>query len=172
MTKILSPTITLAKLYETQGQPIDALQIYKKLNLQKTSSKLEDKIDELKNIIFSKKIKYNKLIDKMFSLEEKKKFGEAFDAHIVDMESYWIAKMAAERQIPFIVIRSVSDTRQERLLPFMRMLTTDGRVQWKEAASYFVRRPQHLIALFHLVRNVRLAQRSIATSIDSLIAGL
>ncbi len=104
--------------------------------------------------------------------EDKKKLGEAFNAHIVDMESYWIAEMASDRRIPFIVIRSVSDTRQERLLPFMRMLTMDGRVRWKEAASYFVRRPQHLIALFHLVRNVRLAQRSLATSIDSLIAGL
>ncbi len=104
--------------------------------------------------------------------EEKKKLGEAFNAHIVDMESYWIAKMASDRHIPFIVIRSVSDTRQERLLPFMRMLTSDGRVLWRSAACYFFRRPQHLIALFPLVRNVRLAQRSLAASIDSLIVGL
>ena len=104
--------------------------------------------------------------------EEKGELGEAFNAHIVDMESYWIARAASDRQIPFVIVRSVSDTRRERLLPFTQMLTADGELQWKEAASYFIRRPHHLIALLHLIRNVRLAKRSLATSIDSLIAGL
>ena len=104
--------------------------------------------------------------------EVKRKLGEAFNAHIVDMESYWIAQIASDRKIPFVIVRSVSDTRQERLMPFMRMLTADGKLRWREAASYFARRPHHLIALLHLVRNVRLAQRSLAISIDSLIVGL
>lgn len=104
--------------------------------------------------------------------EDKKELGKAFNAHIVDMESYWIAKMASDRQIPFVVVRSVSDTRRERLLPFTRVLTEDGGLRWQEAASYFIRRPQHLISLCRLVRNVRLAQQSLASSMDSLIVGL
>jgi 5'-methylthioadenosine/S-adenosylhomocysteine nucleosidase len=104
--------------------------------------------------------------------EDKQRLGNTFDADIVDMESYWIAKIAMERRIPFLVIRSVSDTRQERLLPFDQLMTAEGRVQWGSAAVYFVRNARRLSEVPRLYRNVRLAQRSLATSIDSLIAEL
>ena len=104
--------------------------------------------------------------------EEKGELGETFGAYVVDMESYWIARIASDRQIPLVVVRSVSDTRQEELLPFTQMLDADGRLQWKEASSYFAHRPQHLKALVRLSRNVRRARRSLATSIDCLVARL
>ncbi len=104
--------------------------------------------------------------------EDKQSLWDAFDADIVDMESYWIAKIAMKRRIPFLVIRSVSDTRQERLLPFDQLLTADGRVQWRAAGAYFVRNARRLREIPRLCRNMRLAQRGLATSIDSLIAEL
>lgn len=107
----------------------------------------------------------------VISPEEKGGLANTFDAQVVDMESYWIAKIAYEREVPFVIIRSISDTKQETLLPFEQMMTEDGKVLWRAAASYFVRRPHHLVAVGRLYRNVRLAQTNLATAIDSLIAG-
>jgi len=107
----------------------------------------------------------------VLSPEEKGELADTFDTQVVDMESYWIAKIASEMGIPFVVIRSISDTRQETLLPFDQMMTEDGKVLWRAAAAYFVRRPQHLVAVGRLYRNARLAQTNLATAIDSLIAG-
>lgn len=104
--------------------------------------------------------------------QEKGLLGETFSALVVDMESYWIAGIATDKQIPFIAIRSISDTRREKLPPFTKMLTADGQVQWKNAISYFAVRPQRLKALFQLYRNMRRATSSIVTSIDTFMAGL
>ena len=108
----------------------------------------------------------------VLSPEEKGELADTFDAYVVDMESYWIAKIATEREVPFVIIRSISDTKQETLLPFEQMMTEDGKVRWRAAASYFVCRPQHLAVVGRLYRNVRLAQKSLATSMDSLIGEL
>jgi adenosylhomocysteine nucleosidase len=104
--------------------------------------------------------------------EKKAELADAFDASVVDMESYWIAEIASEAQIPFVIIRSVSDTRREKLLPFDQMMDEDGNVLWRAAAGYFLRHPQHLAVVGHLYRNARVAQRSLAASIDSVVAEL
>ena len=46
----------------------------------------------------------------MLSPEDRGRLAEAHHAHVVDMESYWIAEIASEAEIPFVIIRSVSDT--------------------------------------------------------------
>jgi adenosylhomocysteine nucleosidase len=104
------------------------------------------------------------------SPEQKQELGKAFHAHIVDMESYWIARIASDQQIPFVAVRAVSDTRRDNLPPFDQMLTENGRWQWKKALSYFLRHPQHLTALLGLSRNVRRARRNLTTFADCLVA--
>jgi len=108
----------------------------------------------------------------VLSPEDKGELAGTFDAKAVDMESYWIAKIASEMEVPFVIVRSISDTKAERLLPFELMMTEDGEVRWRVAACYFIRRPHHLAVVGRLYRNVRLAQENLATSMDSLIARL
>ena len=77
------PTITLAELYENQNQYIDALVIYKNLYKENPTEKLRNKIDELKDKIFKENtLEYSKLIDKIFTEEEKRIF------HILPHEQY------------------------------------------------------------------------------------
>jgi len=92
--------------------------------------------------------------------------GKAFHADIVDMESYWIARIASAKQVPFIAIRAISDTMQDNLPPFDQILDSNGKWCWNKAVPYFVSHPQHLIKLFTLYRNARQARRSLTTSID------
>jgi len=106
------------------------------------------------------------------SPEERAALAEVHHATVLDMESYWIAKIATEAQIPFVILRSVSDTRDEKLLPFDQLMTEDGKVRWRAAAAYFVRRPHHLAVVGRLYRNMRLAQQNLATAVDALISEL
>lgn len=78
-----TPTITLAELYESQNQYIDALVIYKNLYKENPKEKLQNKIDELKDKIFKENtLEYSTLIDKIFTEEEKRIF------HILPHEQY------------------------------------------------------------------------------------
>lgn len=95
--------------------------------------------------------------------------AEAFHAHIVDMESYWIASIASARQIPFIAIRSISDTMQDSVQPFDQILTSDGRLLWKKAVFCFITHPQYLINTFTLYRNVRIARKSLIACVRHLV---
>lgn len=101
--------------------------------------------------------------------EVKEKLGKALRAHIVDMESYWIARIAAERKIPFTAIRAVSDTRHDSLPAFDQMLTTDGKLLWGKAMLYFISHPAAPAKFFNLYRNARRARQSLTAFIDCIV---
>ncbi len=94
---------------------------------------------------------------------------ETSRAHIIDMESYWIARIASARQIPFIAIRSISDTIQQGIQPFDRILASDGKLLWKKAVLCFLLHPRYLINVFTLFRNTRPAKRNLAAFIGNLV---
>jgi len=106
------------------------------------------------------------------SPEERRELGRAFHADIVDMESYWIAKIASEWQIPFVAARTISDTWQDNLPPFDQMMTAEGRLMWKEIFSHFFRHPRHLAILLTLSQNARRARENLTTFSDCLVARL
>jgi adenosylhomocysteine nucleosidase len=94
--------------------------------------------------------------------------GKAFRAEVVDMESYWIARIASVNRIPFLSIRAVSDTVKDTLPPFDQFLNS-GQWQWRSTILYFLTHPQQLVKLFCLYRNVRRASRNLAAFMDSFI---
>jgi hypothetical protein len=96
--------------------------------------------------------------------------SETFQAHIVDMESYWIAKIASAEQIPFIAIRSISDNIQSSVQPFDQILASDGKLLWKRAALCFLAHPQYLVNVFTLFRNTRPAKRNLAAVVGQLVS--
>ena len=96
--------------------------------------------------------------------------AETLHVHIVDMESYWIASIASARQIPFIAIRSISDTMQDSVQPFDQILTSDGRLLWKKAVLCFITHPQYLINTFTLYRNVRIAKKNLIACVRHLVS--
>jgi len=108
----------------------------------------------------------------MLSPEGRRRLAEAHHAYVVDMESYWIAEVASEAGIPFVIIRSVSDTRHEKLLPFDQLMNEDGTIMWKATAAYFIRRPHHLAVVGCLYRNARTAQGNLVSAMDALICEL
>jgi len=103
---------------------------------------------------------------------EKLELGRAFDADVVDMESYWIAKAAAERRVPFIGIRAVSDAVDESLLRFDLLLISEEKARQAKAAIYLLAHPHDLIRLLAIYRNARRARRSLTSYVCCFLARL
>jgi adenosylhomocysteine nucleosidase len=88
----------------------------------------------------------------------KRALAAAYPAQAVDMESYVLAQAAAEHNVPFLAVRAISDTVDERLPPLQRWSATGG---WRSAAHDMIAHPEHLAALIRLASNVRRAQQSL-----------
>ena len=85
------------------------------------------------------------------SKEAKRLLAETSQADVVDMESYWIARIAAENHVPFMTVRSISDAATDSLpdLPSWR---------WTSMLTYLLLHPA---PVFRLYRNTRRARRGL-----------
>ena len=104
------------------------------------------------------------------SPQRKQELGHEFRAQIVDMESYWIARMASARLVPLITIRSISDTLQHGLQPLDHILAPDGRLLWKRVAPYFLLHPQYLASVFTPFSNMQRAKGNLTAFVSQLVA--
>jgi len=101
--------------------------------------------------------------------ESKLALGKAFEAEVVDMESYWIAEIATVKHIPFIAIRAISDTVHDSLPPFDRILSPQGKFMLRKAAAHFISRPDHMAVLLVLYWKVRRVGNRLDTVIHHLV---
>ncbi len=106
------------------------------------------------------------------TIEGKKALHEATGADIVDMESYWIARIALQRQVPFIAVRAVTDTQRDALPPFDQWLNADGKWQARQAALYFLQHPLRLVGLAKLSGSARRARTNLTTAMTRLATAL
>ncbi len=104
--------------------------------------------------------------------EEKERLGLIHRAQVVDMESYWIANIAARRKIPFLAVRVISDSMSERLPPFDHFLGRGGEMLWGKALQHFVLKPVDLMGLVQMYGQARLARESLTEFIRILVPEL
>lgn len=102
----------------------------------------------------------------------KEKLSEISRAYIADMESYWVASIAASEHIPCITIRAVSDARQDSLPPLDQLLAGDGSRPRSKTLSYFARHPQYLPRLPGLYAASRKARQRLTDCIAQVVAGM
>ena len=93
------------------------------------------------------------------SVWEKRKLNETTSAEVVDMESYWIARVADEYRIPFVIIRSVSDALVDSLPELSSWRS-------REVIPYLLAHPAQGLSLY---RAVLRARKNIATFAGYLI---
>jgi len=104
--------------------------------------------------------------------ESKERLHKISKAHIADMESYWVADIASKAGIPFLVIRAVSDTRQDSLSPFDQILAGDGSWLLRNVFSYFVLHPQDLPKLPGLYSSSLKARRGLTDCVGRIVANM
>ncbi len=108
----------------------------------------------------------------VFSPDDKRRLGSDHHADIVDMETFWIAQIVSHAHVPLIALRAVSDTVQDAMLPFDRMMSDQGRWKWRQTTAFFLCRPWRLALPLRLYANARRAARSLAVSVDRLASEL
>ena len=99
----------------------------------------------------------------VLSRAEKETLYRRTGAVAVDMESASIALVAEEARIPFVAIRSITDT-VEMDIPRILLSSTDefGRVQLSRLLFGILRRPPELLALVRLGLAFRAAKATLA----------
>ncbi len=100
---------------------------------------------------------------------EKQRLAELHGADAVDMESAAVAEVCAEKRVPFLAVRAVSDTVDTALSPELVRLLSGGNVSVWKAIRALVRKPSLLGEFRRLARDTRLAARNLADELAKII---
>ena len=93
----------------------------------------------------------------VWSVTEKRALAETFQASALDMESAGIAEKATEQKIPFLVIRTVSDLKDENLPEEFNLFLSPST--WVQGAWRIIIQPAHWAQLFRLRQQMKVASR-------------
>ena len=98
--------------------------------------------------------------------------SENFQSAAVDMESFWIGTLAEEAGVPFLVVRSVSDTLAESLPPFDGLVDDFGRTSLASLCRYLLTNPLRSAQLARLGLQAQRAQRSLTGFTVNFLEGI
>jgi adenosylhomocysteine nucleosidase len=98
---------------------------------------------------------------------DKLKLGLESGADVVDMESYWIGQIADQRNIPFITVRSISDSIEDDLSILVDVM--DGeKINPIKVMGYLIAHPGQLRMMASRVANSRKAGKNLAVFLGKL----
>jgi adenosylhomocysteine nucleosidase len=100
----------------------------------------------------------------------RRRLGSQTGAVAVDMESYWVARAAADRGLPFLALRAISDTQEDLLLPFDQMADAYGEPSLRRLAGHLIQDPRSLLIVVRLARNAGRARRVLTTGVARTVA--
>jgi hopanoid-associated phosphorylase len=90
-----------------------------------------------------------------------------------DMESHIVARVAAERGVPFAVLRAVSDDAHHALPPAAAFaLNTEGRADYSAVMLSLLDDPSQISALIRTARNTSTAMKALLRCLELLGPGL
>ncbi|MGE5295706.1 MAG: hypothetical protein ACM3VT_12830 [Solirubrobacterales bacterium] len=102
----------------------------------------------------------------------RRRAAQAFGADVADMESYWLARLAASHNIPFLGVRAITDTERLELSPFDRSVGPDGRIAIAAVIGALVRRPWQVNRAVSIARRITRAGEALARCVARLIPSL
>lgn len=105
-----------------------------------------------------------------WSPEIKATFYKDTQCQLIDMESFFVAALCDEMQLPLQVWRAVSDAAADAIpIPFIGWLRADGTVDKQAAAKYLAIRPWMWGKAWKLARNARRAAAGLVAVLKSEI---
>ena len=100
--------------------------------------------------------------------DKQRAYSQSGGAISVDMESAAIAFEAKRRGLPFACIRTILDTASDDVVG-ARLIDQNGRVRRLAAVQALITNPRMIIGVAHLLRNLRLATRSMALALEAVL---
>lgn len=107
-------------------------------------------------------------VDRLLVTTEEKRLAAASGAVAADMESHAVALAAQEADVPFVVLRAVSDPAGQALPSVARVaLKPGGRVDTGAVAMALVRRPSEWPAVLRLALDTRAAMATLRGAVGA-----
>lgn len=101
--------------------------------------------------------------------EVKRRIGDSLPVDMVEMESYWVGRAAADQGIPFLVARAVLDEVGDRLPDLPNMVDETGAVAGGRALRQLLSRPRETPALIRLAASARRASQRLAVFAEAFV---
>ena len=93
---------------------------------------------------------------------EKNKLYKNYLASAVDMESHRVGKIAKKHNVPFLVIRAISDTSVDSLPgSAIGVINADGKINFLSVLLKLLQKPRDFSQLYLLSRSYRIALKSL-----------
>ncbi len=108
------------------------------------------------------------------TVAERAQFARARNAVAVDMETQWIAEACAQRKIPFLALRVISDTVAAPFPAPPRVLfdLERQRTSPPQLLGYLLRHPAAIVRLFRFARQISTARANLAVALDLVLREL
>lgn len=105
----------------------------------------------------------------LLSAADKLQRRQEFAADLVDMESYAIARLARDWNIPYIALRAISDPADQTLPAAVLQFTRpDGQLKWTTPLGHLLKHPHQLPTLLTLSRQSQLALKNLVQHLQHL----
>ncbi len=105
--------------------------------------------------------------------EQKRELSGENDADFVDTESYWFAQKCADNDVPWAVIRAVSDDRDEILPPaVLRWTLPNGQTDYGRVLKDMLRHPSLIQKSLKLGKKAKSAMRLISDELARVLPHL
>ena len=92
---------------------------------------------------------------------EKARLRQRTGDDIVEMESYWVGRVARELDIPFLAVRVVSDGADDTLVEIPGLVGEDGIIDYSRFLPYVQQHPEHVSLLAGNIERSRRAIESL-----------
>ena len=99
----------------------------------------------------------------------KRSLGRTSDAQVVEMEDYWLARVAKEQGTPFLAVRTIIDRLSDTIPGPPDLVREDGSMRSMSAVAHLLRNPRELPYVLRLARAVTLARHRLRTFTRQLL---
>lgn len=103
------------------------------------------------------------------SADEKRRVRELTGHDVVEMESYWVGKVAVERGIPFLTVRVVSDDSDDAIIIDAGFVRTDGTLDYSRLAEWAQQNPDQVGLLRRMGERSRIGTASLARFAETFL---
>jgi adenosylhomocysteine nucleosidase len=100
---------------------------------------------------------------------EKDALRQATGTDVVEMESYWVGLVAQEMELPFLIVRVVSDGARDAVPHIPGLVTPEGEYRASRALPYLLRHPASLPQLLRLARGATAAVANLTQFLEAFV---
>lgn len=108
----------------------------------------------------------------IYKPESKSALGKLYPVQAVEMETSALARMAQEKKIPFLSLRSISDTVDCELPDFSSMKNQEGEVSKLKAGWHAITHPDKIKSLVELRKKAQTATARLTRFITQLVSAM